>query len=294
MSVITGRFAPSPTGPLHFGSVVAALASFLEARAHAGRWLVRIDDLDPPREEPGAAAAILRTLEALELHWDGEVLYQSTRGDAYKAALETLEGDGAVFPCACTRRDLDGSPYPGTCRQGLPPGTAGRTLRVRVDDRALVFHDAVQGRIVQHLETDCGDFVVRRADGFVAYHLACAVDDAWQGVNEVVRGADLIDSTLRQIHLQHLLGLPEPRYAHVPVVVDRQGRKLSKQSRAVPVLPEDARPALFHAVRFLGFDPPADAIHGPPLELLAWARTRWDLSQVSREASTSVYSSPAD
>lgn len=294
MSVVTGRFAPSPTGPLHFGSVVAALASFLEARAHAGRWLVRIDDLDPPREEPGAAATILRTLEALELHWDGEVLYQSTRGDAYKAALETLERDGAVFPCACTRRDLGGGPYPGTCREGLPPGTAGRALRVRVDDRALVFRDAIQGRIVQHLETEYGDFVVRRADGLVAYHLACAVDDAWQGVNEVVRGADLIDSTLRQIYLQHLLGLPEPRYAHVPVVVDRQGSKLSKQSRAVPVLPEDAPLALFHAARFLGLEPPTDAIHCSPLELLAWARARWDLSAVSRDARTCVYPAPED
>jgi glutamyl-Q tRNA(Asp) synthetase len=294
MSVVTGRFAPSPTGPLHFGSVVAALGSFLEARSRAGRWLVRIDDLDPPREEAGASAAILAMLEALELNWDGEVLYQSTRGDAYAAALERLVREGAVFPCQCTRREVDGGPYPGTCRGGLPPGVTGRALRVRVDDSAIVFDDAVQGPVVQHLESACGDFVVRRADGFVAYHLACAVDDAWQGVNEVVRGADLIDSTPRQIHLQRLLGLPQPRYAHLPVVVDRHGAKLSKQQGALPVRPKDAASALYQALRFLGLEPPHDTVHGPVRELLAWACERWDLAAVKPGAKSWTYPAPVD
>ncbi len=286
---VTGRFAPSPTGPLHFGSVVAAVASYLDARSRNGRWLVRIDDLDPPREEAGAAALILETLEALGLGWDGEVLFQSTRSDAYDAALETLAGEALTFPCACTRRQIGDRPYPGTCRAGLPPGASARTIRVRVSAQAITVNDTVQGPFTQSLESQCGDFVVRRADGYYAYHLAAVVDDAWQGVNTIVRGADLLDSTPRQIHVQTALGLPRPRYAHVPVVLGVGGEKLSKQTSAAPVLPADARAALFHALRFLGLETPDEAQQLAPAALLAWALPRWDLSALDPRARTYAY-----
>ncbi|MFO7190526.1 MAG: tRNA glutamyl-Q(34) synthetase GluQRS, partial [Pseudomonadota bacterium] len=201
MSAYRGRFAPSPTGPLHFGSLVAAVASFVDARAQGGSWLVRMEDLDPPRVVPGAADDILRTLEAFGLHWDETVVYQSARHAAYEAALQRLEARGAIFPCACTRKEIadsalgpDGTPiYPGTCRNGLPPGKTGRAIRVRVDDAVIRFVDRLQGEVVQELARSVGDFVVRRADGVYAYQLAVVVDDAWQGVTDVVRGADLLD-----------------------------------------------------------------------------------------------------
>lgn len=284
MSAPVGRFAPSPTGPLHFGSVVAAVASWLEARAAGGRWLLRIDDLDPPREVGGAADTILRTLAALALEWDGEVVWQSRRGDAYAAALARLARAGASFPCACTRREVGAGPYPGTCRDGLPPGRHGRAVRVRVDAARIVLHDAVQGRSESVLASDCGDFVVRRADGLVAYHLAVVVDDAAAGVTEIVRGVDLLDSTPRQIYLQQLLGLPRPRYAHLPVVLGAHGRKLSKQTGAPPVRPQDAGAALFHALAFLGLAPPLALTGAPPAELLAWALPRWRLTLPGRES----------
>ena len=274
-SAAVGRFAPSPTGPLHFGSVVAAVASFLAARAAGGRWLLRIDDLDPPRTEPGATAAILATLAALELHWDGPVVYQSERSAAYRAALADLARAGATYACACSRRRVGAGPYPGTCRGlGLADG-AGRTLRVKVDAVPITFEDRVQGAYGQALATHCGDFVVRRADGIAAYHLACVVDDAAAGVSEVVRGVDLLESTPRQIHLQRLLGLPQPRYAHPATVLDAAGHKLSKQTYAKPVTPATAPPALYHAVRFLGLDPPASLAGAAPAGLLAWAVPHW-------------------
>ncbi len=272
-----GRFAPSPTGPLHFGSVVAALASWLSARAKGGRWLLRIDDLDPPREVEGAAATILRTLEALALEWDGAVVYQSRRGTAYAAALERLQDAGQIFPCACTRRQVGPGPYPGTCRNGLPAGVRGRALRVRVDDTPVVIADAVQGRFEACLARTCGDFVVRRADGLVAYHLAVVVDDAAAGVTDVVRGLDLLDSTPRQVWLQRLLGLPTPAYAHLPVVLGRNGSKLSKQTGAAAVLPDSAPAALAAALDFLGLTPPPALVGALPGELLAWALPRWRL-----------------
>ena len=248
----TGRFAPSPTGPLHFGSLVAALASWLDARAARGRWLVRIEDLDAPRVQPGAADGILRSLERLGLHWDGEVLYQSRRAPLYREAVEKLRQN--VYWCGCTRREIadsslglaaDGAQiYPGICRQGLPAGKAPRALRVRISNQGVFFHDRVQGPREQNLERDVGDFVLVRADGLFAYQLAVVVDDAAQGVTDVVRGADLLDSTTRQIYLQRLLGLPSPRYLHVPVVLDAAGEKLSKQAGADAVSAADLRKAL--------------------------------------------------
>ena len=235
-----GRFAPSPTGPLHFGSLVAALASWLDARAARGRWLVRIEDLDRPREAPGSATDILRTLERLGLFWDGEVLYQSRRREHYAAALRRLAPQ--CYACGCTRREIadsslalaaDGARiYPGSCRAGLAAGRSARAVRVRTEAAPIEFIDRVQGPQRQSLERDVGDFVLLRADGQFAYQLAVVVDDALQGVTDVVRGADLLGSTARQIHLQRLLGIPTPRYLHVPVALSAAGGKLSKQTGA--------------------------------------------------------------
>lgn len=256
-----GRFAPSPTGPLHFGSLVAALASCLDARAHGGEWLVRMEDLDAPRCVAGADAVILKTLDAFGFEWDGEVMYQGRRVEAYRAAFASLRERGDVFPCACTRRQLEGSAraidggqlYDGRCRNGLPAGASPRAWRVRVpDDGEIAFTDAVQGMLVQQLRRDVGDFVVLRADGLFAYQLAVVVDDGEQRISHIVRGADLLDSTPRQIYVQRLLGYATPIYAHVPVAVDADGEKLSKQTLAAPIDAARPLPALLSAWNFLG------------------------------------------
>ena len=259
-----GRFAPSPTGPLHFGSLVAALASACDARHAGGEWLLRIEDVDLPRNRPGADAAILRTLERFGFAWDGPVLRQSARADLYHDALRSLQRQGEVYPCDCTRRELEAAVlgpggeriYPGTCRQGIPAALAGRTARAQrlalVGDAGacIEFRDRLQGRQRQDLRAEVGDFVLRRADGLFAYQLAVVVDDAAQGVTHVVRGADLLSSTARQIYLQRRLHVATPAYLHVPVAVNADGAKLSKQTLAAP-LPADALPALRAAWRFL-------------------------------------------
>ena len=260
--MVTGRFAPSPTGPLHFGSLVAAAASWLDARAAGGCWLVRMEDLDRPRVQPGAAQEILRALERLGLAGDREVAYQSRRGALYEAALQKLRAH--TYWCGCTRSEIadsslslaaDGAAiYPGTCRQGLAPGRPPRALRLRVDDSKIAFTDRVQGRREQVLSRDVGDFVLYRADRQFAYQLAVVVDDAEQGVTDVVRGADLLDSTARQIFLQSLLGLPTPRYLHVPVAVNAAGEKLSKQTGAEPIDLSRPERELGRALAFLGQD----------------------------------------
>jgi len=279
----TGRFAPSPTGPLHFGSAVAAIASYLDARYAGGRWLVRIDDIDPPREQPGAAASILASLSALGLQWDGEVTYQSDAGPRYEAALRTLERSGWTFPCGCTRRDLAGGVYPGTCRHGLPAGRDPRTVRIRVGDGEIQFADRIAGMIVQPASA-AGDFVLLRADGYYAYHLACVVDDAAAGITHVVRGIDLLDSTPRQIYLQQCLQLATPVYAHFPVVRDRAGTKLSKQTFAEPI-DNRAAPLLVHdALNFLRQSPPPDMRGAPVRELLAWATAHWRMNVLAAPA----------
>jgi len=291
-----GRFAPSPTGPLHFGSLVAAVGSFLEARRHGGLWLVRMEDLDPPRVTPGAADAILRLLDACELHWDRPVIYQSVRADAYHAALHGLRAQERVYPCGCSRREiadsgiagLDGFVYPGTCRHGLKGDRRARALRLRVESPFIAFEDGLQGPIVQDLVRDVGDFLLYRLERVFSYHLAVVVDDAAQGVTDVVRGADLLDSTPRQIYLQRLLGVPTPRYAHLPVVVDERGEKLSKQTLAAPVDLECPTPALFEAFRFLGQAPTVDLRRGRPRDLWAWARENWDPTRVPRARSRGI------
>jgi glutamyl-Q tRNA(Asp) synthetase len=268
-----GRFAPSPTGPLHAGSLVAAMASYLDARAHHGQWRVRIEDVDEARTVPGAAESILQTLAALGMHPDGEVIWQSRRGNAYAAAFARLHEH--VYPCACSRREIADSNagvagllppgaaaplpmvYPGTCRQGMPPGRPARAWRLRVPDLgapdALIgFQDRACGWQQQHLVDEVGDFVLKRADGFWAYQLAVVVDDAEQGVTDVVRGMDLLDSTPRQIWLQRLLGIATPRYLHAPLVRNAAGEKLSKQTGAAALDLNHADVLLQHAAAVLG------------------------------------------
>ena len=276
-----GRFAPSPTGPLHFGSLVAAVASWVDARAAGGEWLVRIEDVDTPRTVPGAADDILRTLEAFGLGWDGEVTWQSRRAPLYRVALERLEAQGVVYRCRCSRRELadsglpgiEGAVYPGTCRAlALAPAEPGAD-RVITGGEPLGFVDRVQGAVSQRLDSQVGDFVLRRRDGLFAYQLAVVVDDAEQGITDVVRGADLLLSTPRQIHLQRLLGYPTPSYLHVPVATHLGGQKLSKQSLAPALEPGRALPALSAALAFLGQDvAPAQT----PSGLLAAAVAAWD------------------
>lgn len=280
-----GRFAPSPTGPLHFGSLVAAAGSFLRARTMGGRWLVRIEDIDPPREVPGATDAILHALEAFGLEWDGPVLYQSHHLEVYQEALDSLLRRGLAFPCTCSRKDIaqtagPSGVYPGTCRnrRSLPHGP--HAIRIMVGDKVVEFEDLLQGPQRQDLARDVGDFVVRRADGFFAYQLAVVVDDAFQGVTEVVRGADLLDSTPRQIHLQHLLGLPTPDYLHLPVAVDAAGDKLSKQTHAPPLDPAQPLPAILKALRFLGLDPDPALADAALAEVWAWAIACFDLTRL--------------
>jgi glutamyl-Q tRNA(Asp) synthetase len=272
-----GRFAPSPTGPLHFGSLVAALASWLDARAAQGRWLVRIEDLDRPREQPGAAHEILRTLQRFGLYWDEPVIFQSLRTEAYKRTLEALRDH--TYWCGCTRREIadsaevavDGAKiYPGTCRTGLPAGKTPRALRLKASQRVL-FRDRAQGPQDQDLAAAIGDFVLYRADGQFAYQLAVVVDDAEQSITDIVRGADLLDSTARQIHLQGLLGYAQPRYLHVPMAVNEAGAKLSKQSAAPPIDVSRKEHLLRQALYFLG---------QAPSENLADAIRNWDPSRI--------------
>ncbi|WP_333842374.1 tRNA glutamyl-Q(34) synthetase GluQRS [Pelomicrobium sp.] len=290
-----GRFAPSPTGELHFGSLVAAVGSYLEAKTQGGQWRVRIEDLDRPRVAPKAAEAILRTLEACGFEWDGEVIYQARRESAYHAALHALRAGGVLYPCACSRREIadsglsgvEGPVYPGTCRGGTP--RRPRALRVRTCSEPVGFHDAVQGWVRQRLALEVGDFVVYRSDRIFAYQLAVVVDDALQGITHVVRGADLLASTPRQIYLQRLLRLPTLRYAHLPVAVNEAGEKLSKQTRARPVEPTRAAAHLTAALAFLGQRPPRELARADVASVWQWARAHWRLSQVPRRRTAPAY-----
>lgn len=278
-----GRFAPSPTGPLHFGSLVAAVGSYLQAQANQGTWHLRIEDLDPPREIAGAADNILRTLEQYGLHWDGEVSFQSQRSEIYLAALEELTQQGYVYPCGCSRKQIQDSAitgqygpiYQGCCRQGLAKEMQPRALRVLTHDSPIKFIDALRGSFEQRLESEIGDFVVRRADKLFAYQLAVVVDDAAQNITEVVRGADLLDNTPRQIHLQQLFGWPTPNYMHLPVALNHDGQKLSKQTGAAGVMELRPQAVLFDVLRFLNQKPAEEIIDCDLDSFWQWAILHW-------------------
>jgi glutamyl-Q tRNA(Asp) synthetase len=283
-----GRFAPSPTGDLHFGSLLAAVASLLQARTRGGEWLLRVDDIDPPREVPGSADRIISDLRRFGMRPDGAVLYQSRRTPAYLTARDKLLECGLAFWCGCSRSELPGSGvYPGTCRAGLPPGKTPRAVRLRVDPEAVFFEDAIQGPIRENLRETVGDFVIWRADDLPAYQLAVVVDDAFQGVSEVVRGADLLDSTVRQVYLQGCLGLPTPAYAHHPVAVDEDGRKLSKRFRSDPVAALAPAQALRAALSFLGQDCPGELCLEATWD---WALANWNLSLVPQRLQHRLHS----
>ncbi len=290
-----GRFAPSPTGPLHFGSLVAAVGSYLDARAAGGCWRVRMEDVDAPRNVAGADAAILRTLERYGFEWDGDILYQSRRLAEYRARLDALLAARDAYPCGCSRKEIadsrtgasvdGGRVYPGTCRPGLPPGKCARAWRLRVPDARVGFVDRVQGEMGQNLAREVGDFVLLRADGQFAYQLAVVVDDAEQGITDVVRGADLLDSTPRQIWLQQRLGLPAVRYAHLPVASNAAGEKLSKQTLAPAVDDAAGSVLLAHALRFLGHVVPEELARAPLREFWQWAVPQWSIERVPKTRS---------
>lgn len=291
MNAPVGRFAPSPTGPLHFGSLIAAVASCLVSRQAGGRWLLRMEDVDRTRTVAGAADAILHSLDAHGLHWDGPLMVQTERDPAYQTALDTLLARGLAYPCSCNRkrivaaglRAVDGGwVYPGYCRSGARPDRTANIVRLRVDDEPVSFVDGVQGTIRQNLATDVGDFPLRRGDGLFAYQLAVVVDDGEQGVTQVVRGSDLLDSTPRQIALQRALGLPQPDYVHLPVATHPGGNKLSKQTHA-PAL-EDTRATLnlWESLLFLGQGPDPELRTADVKTVWSWALEHWDAGRIPR------------
>lgn len=278
-----GRFAPTPSGHLHFGSLVAALASYLDARSAGGRWLLRMEDLDPPREMPGAQAAIIEALHRYGFEWDGEWIRQSDRHDAYAYVVERLFSQGLAYACTCSRKQLEGynGVYPGFCRNA-GHSMENAAIRVRVPELEYAFTDRVQGEYRQHLGRDVGDFIIRRRDGLYAYQLAVVLDDAAQCVTDIVRGADLLDSTPRQLYLQELLGLSQPRYLHVPLIVQPDGHKLGKSYRSPALTPEQATPLLLRALRTLG-QPTDDRLeHASPRQVLDCAIAHWDAALIPR------------
>ncbi|EJM58872.1 glutamyl-queuosine tRNA(Asp) synthetase [Pseudomonas sp. GM50] len=278
-----GRFAPTPSGHLHFGSLVAALASYLDARSVGGHWLVRMEDLDPPREEPGAQAAILKALESYGFEWDGDMVRQSDRHAAYDEVINRLFNQGLAYACTCSRKQLEPyhGIYPGFCRNA-GHGTENAAIRLRVPELEYHFIDRVQGEFRQHLGREVGDFVIRRRDGLYAYQLAVVLDDAWQGITDIVRGADLLDSTPRQLYLQELLGLPQPRYLHIPLITQPDGHKLGKSYRSPPLTEDQATPLLLRALRALGHKPATELNDATPREVLNWGITHWDASLIPR------------
>lgn len=283
-----GRFAPSPTGPLHFGSLVAAVGSYADAKFHHGKWLVRIEDVDVQRSVPGAADRILATLEKLGMEWDEAVIYQSRRSKIYQEALEVLNQQGLLYPCICSRKEIADSSitglygfiYPGICLNKPASTKNAHALRIKTPDELIQFRDILQGLYAQNLHRDVGDFVLRRADGIYAYQLAVVVDDAAQNITHVVRGADLLDSTPRQVYLQRLLGYATPHYMHLPVVTNAAGEKLSKQTHAAPIDTANALRELVAALRFLGQEPPGEILDGDISSFWRWAIPNWRVDRI--------------
>ncbi|HEC27231.1 MAG TPA: tRNA glutamyl-Q(34) synthetase GluQRS [Gammaproteobacteria bacterium] len=281
-----GRFAPSPTGPLHYGSLLAAVASHLNIRSKNGTWLVRIDDLDPPREVSGASADILRTLEQYGLHWDKEVVYQSHRSELYDEALAQLTKDDLLYRCSCSRKEIakrGENFYQGHCRKGYIPERKRFSLRIKTPDRAVTWMDLIQGQQIFNLFDSNGDFIVRRSDRLYAYHLAVVVDDAEQQITEIIRGADLLTSTPAQSYLQEVLGIQPPQYGHIPVAVNAGGAKLSKQTSAEAVSMRDPARTLVMTLRDLGQDPPDDLETSSVDDVLHWGIRNWVLGSVPGE-----------
>ncbi len=282
MTSYVGRFAPSPSGPLHFGSLVAALGSYFQAKANHGSWLVRIEDLDPPREMPGATQAILEALQAYQLHWDGEVVYQSQRHHLYQAQIDTWLENGDAYYCQCTRKQIKqhGGFYPGTCRdKNLKEGA----IRLKMTKPIASFFDLKHGTIHIPEQLVNEDFIIKRRDGLFAYNLAVVLDDIDQGVTEVVRGADLIEPTGRQISLYQILGQPEVSYLHLPLAIDNNGNKLSKQNHATAIDIDNPKPALLKAMTFLGFDIPEEIRASDITNILRWGSENWQLEQLPTE-----------
>jgi glutamyl-Q tRNA(Asp) synthetase len=285
-----GRFAPSPSGPLHFGSLVAAMGSYLDAKCHKGTWLVRIEDIDPPREKPGAADQILSTLETFGFEWDGPVIYQSKRLEAYQDALHQLARDGLIYECTCSRSEInaigqhgiEGVIYPGTCRTRSPESCTlnkPKAVRIITTEQPIQFNDGIAGSQTQNIAKEIGDFILKRADGLFAYQLAVVIDDAYQNITHVVRGADLLTSTPRQIYLQRLLNLSTPSYSHLPLVLNKDGSKLSKQSGSQPVNGSTVLTALKGAWNFLN---QIDSSKSPETiaEFWTWAINNWSANTI--------------
>jgi len=283
-----GRFAPSPTGPLHFGSLIAAICSYAQARHQKGKWLVRIEDIDQPRCSPSATKLILDALDTYGMHWDDSVTYQSQRSEYYQAALEQLNKNQLTYGCACTRKQLSeqSSPistpsvYPGTCREGLKKGEIARSIRLRTHHQKVSFQDRIQGNVSQDIYQDVGDFIIKRADNIFAYQLAVVVDDHEQKITEVVRGSDMLDSTPRQIFLQQCLSYSTPDYIHIPLAINADGSKLSKQTHARAIPLNDPRPMLISALTFLCQHPPPELRESNIESIWGWIIEHWSLKSI--------------
>lgn len=284
-----GRFAPSPTGPVHFGTLIAAVGSYLQAKKNQGKWLLRMEDVDITRKIDGADTDILHTLESFGFEWDGAIIYQSKQTEYYEQALEQLVSESMIFPCTCSRKKLaetNSDIYPGFCRSSHLPVKSEHALRVLADNINIEFNDAVMGNQIQNIEQQCGDFIIRRRDNLFAYQLAVVVDDALQNVTEVVRGADLLDSTARQIYLQQLLHYPTPDYCHLPLAVDAAGNKISKSEGAAKIDLKNKEKTLIGALNFLGQQVPAELVNSNLDDIWLWAIINWNIKQVPTVKST--------
>lgn len=278
-----GRFAPTPSGPLHFGSIITALSSYLQAKKNQGKWLVRIDDIDQNRTVDGADEIILEQLEKLRLFWDEKVVYQSHRHELYENAIKNLQAQDLVFPCACSRKELSQQIYPGTCRTGVKMNKTENSLRIRVDDCKINFGDLLQGFYSQQLDKEVGDFIIKRADGFFAYHLATVVDDAEQNITDIVRGSDLIDSTSRQVFLQKKLNYPSPSYLHLPVALDNENKKISKSINPAHIDILKPTKIIFDALVFLGQNPPDELVKCDIKTALNWSIENWNTKLLPKQ-----------
>ena len=275
-----GRFAPSPSGPLHFGSLLAALASYLQAKANQGKWLVRIEDIDSPRAVPNSDKVILKSLEAFHLYWDEAVIYQTQRQQRYQEIIKQLTEQNYLYPCSCSRKEIGSQPYSGKCRQGINTDKKTLATRIKTHSKKIAFTDRVQGPFSQQLDKDVGDFIIKRADDITAYNLAVVVDDADQAITEIVRGTDLIDTTPRQIYLQQILGFTTPSYLHIPIAMDLAGNKLSKQNHAPEINTTHTHKLLINALAFLGQAPATELCDASNEEIIQWALTHWDINRI--------------